>query len=489
MTIVAGKQQEVEAAQAIRGEARKANFETSTALAAAFRRRGMRTTDANPTSLQLRVSPKGKAVWYYRFRDKDGKLQEGTLKFRAVEADGDGRVTLDYEQAKAEVKRIKLEATKSEAEKQSELDRRHFNTLEDGFRYLLENRVTRKDRPLSTETKADYQKVFRQYLQKNLLHDDGVKSVPAQWSLADTEVMQWQRLLRRIAQQSVAKARNCQAIISGVYGMGVALGVLTSNPMSTTRYLRTLPSLPKRKRHVDTVNLPQLFAAIDSGLSRQNSKDAVFLIAMTGMRLQAALGMRWSQIDFDRGFYFVEPDQAGWKGFTGVLPLSDFVLDLLTLRRERRRSVASDFVFPAHHGGSSPHQSRLDDAMKTVSAKFSFKASAQDLRRTFATVASLCFEDNIRKVGALLTHNWAVSSEGMVVTHDAITRRYVAETLRQLRETANAAADFVLEVARRKPVSSRTRRILGENDPESLRLIELSEGNEEESLQALVTTS
>ena len=206
-----------------------------------------RKTDSNPTSLQIRVSPLKKAVWYYRFRDKDGRLREGTLRYVAVATDGDGRVTLDYEQAKTEVARIKGDVAKSESERQEESDRTHFDTLEVGFRYYLANRITLKNEPLGAETKADYKKVFNQYLRKNLLVDEGFETPPSQWDLAETKVMQWMQLLLKIKGKSLAKARNCQSIISGIYGMGVALKVLDSNPMNNARYLRVLPKPPEKK--------------------------------------------------------------------------------------------------------------------------------------------------------------------------------------------------------------------------------------------------
>ncbi|MBC8750184.1 MULTISPECIES: tyrosine-type recombinase/integrase [Paraburkholderia] len=462
----------------------KVNFGTKSALTAALMKPG-RKTDSNPTSLQIRVSPLKKAVWYYRFRDKDGLLREGTLKYAAVAADGDGRVTLDYEQAKAEVARIKGDAAKSESERREESDRTHFDTLEDGFRYYLANRITLKNEPLEKETKTNYEKVFNQYLRKNLLAEEGFKTPPSQWNLADTKVMQWMQLLVRIKGKSLSKARNCQSIISGIYGMGVALRVLDSNPMNNARYLRVLPKPPEKKRHVDTVNLPHLFDAIDAGLSRQSSKDAVTLVMMTGTRLLAGLGLRWDQIDFE-GFYFVQPKQPGWKGFTGILPLSDFVLELLKRRFEQRKQSDGDYVFPAHHGKSYPHQSRMHDAMKAVSEEFNFRSCPQDLRRTFATVANLCFDYNTRKVGALLTHRWAVSAEGMVVTQDAITRRYIGEKLSHLRALSNTVTDFMLELARRKPLSERTRSILTQYDPENLKLIDLPASGEELALQRLL---
>jgi hypothetical protein len=126
-------------------------------------------------------------------------------------------------------------------------------------------------------------------------------------------------------------------------------------------------------------------------------------------------------------------------------------------------------------------------AMNIVTNDFSFKPTVQDLRRTFATVAALCFNDNMRKVGALLCHKWVVSKEGMTVTRDAITRRYVQGTLRQLRETANTAADFILELAEMRPLSERTARILKESDPHHLKLLDFTEANEELTLERLAS--
>ncbi|WP_432258094.1 tyrosine-type recombinase/integrase [Cupriavidus sp. TMH.W2] len=467
-----------------KSQAQKVNFATNAALLGAFKKPG-RKTDANPTSLQLRVSETKRAVWYYRFRGKDGKPNEGTLKFRAVPQDGDGKLTLDYEQAKALVARIKLDAAKTDSERHADNNRAKFGTLEDGFKFYLEHRMTKRDQGLVESTKRDYEKVFNTYLRTRILDEKEYPKPPSEWVLAETEVMQWQALFAAIRKRSLAKARNCQSIISGVYGVGVALKVLDWNPINNVRYLRTLPSLPKKSTHVDTVNLPKFFDAIDAHLTREDSKEAVLLLTMTGTRLLGGLGLRWDQIDLDNGFCFVQPNQVGWKGFTGILPLSDFVIELLKKRRVRRAADDGGYVFPAHGGSVYPHQSRLSDAMKAVSAEFNFKATAQDLRRTFATVSALCFNDNMRKVGALLTHKWAVSKEGMAITQDAITRRYVQNELSKLRAAANLAANFLLELASRAPMSERTMAILKENDPENLRLLNLSAGNEERELQRL----
>ena len=178
--------------------------------------------------------------------------------------------------------------------------------------------------------------MFNQYLRKNLLVDEGFETPPSQWDLAETKVMQWMQLLLKIKGKSLAKARNCQSIISGVLWNGRGAESVGFEPDEQRPLSARAAKAAGEKRHVDTVNLLHLFNAIDTGLSRQSSKDAVTLVMMTGTRLLAGLGLRWDQIDIERGFYFVEPKQPGWKGFTGILPLSDFVLELLKTRLARR---------------------------------------------------------------------------------------------------------------------------------------------------------
>jgi integrase len=267
----------------------------------------------------------------------------------------------------------------------------------------------------------------------------------------------------------------------------VALEILENNPIANVRYLRTLAPLDKRTGHVDSVDFPKFFAAVESKLVRQNSKDPILIALMTGMRLSACLGMRWDQLNLDNGYYYVLPGQQGWKGFVGVLPLSDFVIDILKQRKARAKR-SSEYVFPSHHGDKA-HRSRMNNAMRTVAAGFTFRPTAQDLRRTFATAVALCFNDNMRKVGALLCHKWAVSKEGMAVTQDAITRRYVQTTLPLLRQSSNTAANFILELAGLQPLSERTVSVLKESDPRHLRLLDFTESSEEDALERLASES
>lgn len=49
----------------------------------------------------------------------------------------------------------------------------------------------------------------------------------------------------------------------------------------------------------------------------------------------------------------------------------------------------------------------------------------------------------------------------------------------------NLVANFILELAGKRPMSDRTRAIPKENDPENLRLLDLSAGNEERELERL----
>jgi integrase len=88
---------------------------------------------------------------------------------------------------------------------------------------------------------------------------------------------------------------------------------------------------------------------------------------MSGLRLNAALGLRWDQVNLGKSYIYVEPGQVGWKGFTGVMPISDYVADLLRERYVMRKS--QEWVFPKRTGDmdeGSPHMTRVSDSLAEV---------------------------------------------------------------------------------------------------------------------------
>ena len=315
-------------------------------------------------------------------------------------------------------------------------------TLANTLPTFLATRRTRLGKPLSDQTKADYTKWYR------------IALAPAKdWPLANVSVMQWVDFLTGVkSKYGEAKALYMSNIVSAVYSFLMGLDMLDANPITKVRLSRLFIAPAPKDTYIPIPQLRPFFRSIDRALTRQDSKDAVKLLFMTGFRLSAALGLKWDSLDLDRGFYYVPAGAAGWKGFTGVMPLSDYVVNLLRRRHERRESHI--YVFPKRCGGSSAPMTSVGDALQIVCEAASVdRVSAHDLRRTLATVAKFWFGAEIDKVAVLLGHKWAVDGRGMVVSKSAITTRYIQTELVSLRAMANEAARCLLELVGEGPMS------------------------------------
>lgn len=427
---------------------RKTNF-----LAAA--RTPGRYTDRDFPALGLQVSPKLKAVWYARFK-AHGKEQRTTLGLAALE--GDGRLTYSYAQAREWALSSVLAARNAapEPERLPEVTQAAahepapvpVDTLAGVWADFLANRRTKKGTPLAAATRADYEKVYRYAL-------GPVKG----WPLAETRVAAWVEFLSSVRDKhGPSKALYACNIVSAVYTYLMSLDRIEINPMVKVRLGRAFIAPKPRDTHIETADLKPFWKAIGREVKKRDSRDAVRLLFLSGLRLNAALGMRWDQVDLAKGFLYVDPGTEGWKGFSGVFPLSDYVMDMLRVRYVSRKSTV--YVFPKRVGDEadgSPHMTRVSDSLGKVCASAGIeRVTAHDLRRTVATVGSLCFGADTSKVAVLLGHNWATDAKGMTVSRGAITARYIQTELATLRAIANEAARTMLELVGELPMSEET---------------------------------
>src|SRR5262249_54433648 len=105
----------------------------------------------------------------------------------------------------------------------------------------------------------------------------------------------------------------------------------------------------------------------------------VRLLILTGQRAGEIGGLRWSEIDFERGLISL-PAHRTKNGQPHSIPMSEPVLDILKSRTRTR-----DFVFGKGiegFGGWDRNKKRLD---AQIGDKISEPWTIHDLRRTFAT--------------------------------------------------------------------------------------------------------
>lgn len=132
-----------------------------------------------------------------------------------------------------------------------------------------------------------------------------------------------------------------------------------------------------KERILSVTELVDLGKSINKATASPNAAVAV-LIALTGMRLEEACGLRWRDVDWAKPCVRLESSKTG----RSVRPLGRAALELL---RSILRS-SEEWVFPNRTGTGSA------DLKKTIAAISDaagiHDARSHDLRRTFASIAA-----------------------------------------------------------------------------------------------------
>jgi integrase len=189
-------------------------------------------------------------------------------------------------------------------------------------------------------------------------------------------------------------------------GTNPAHGVLTALAQPKKRFLspKEVAALGEALRKVK-IEAPHAAAALK-------------LIALTGLRSEEAIGLKWSEIDEIGHVLRLEDTKTG----PSIRPVGTAVLAML---RDLPR-LSETFVFPARNG------EKPADLSKQTAAIFNFAklhdVRSKELRRTFASVAD-DLGYSVATVGELLGHS-----------HGSVTAKYY---IRRSDDALLAAADRV----------------------------------------------
>jgi integrase len=120
------------------------------------------------------------------------------------------------------------------------------------------------------------------------------------------------------------------------------------------------------------------------------------------------------------------------------LPLSDYLYDLLSKRREKLKGK-SEYVFPGHKKGSYLKEPK--GVVKKVAEASGVKFMLHDLRRTFITFAE-ALDIPAYTLKKLINHS----------TRSDVTGGYIVIDMERLREPMQRITDYILEQAGVKEV-------------------------------------
>lgn len=487
-----------------RRKTEKADFSTKGGLGHALAHVGT-CFDSKTPGFGIRVSPKSKRTWIYRLRDADGNECPGSIPFDPalkidIKALDYPKANAEYLRAVAEFGRIKAEAALTRVEREArdaalQRERQKLLTLEDAFESYVENRrVRRKRTPLSPETQAMYRKRYNRYLAGTTFDGQPVgklvliETTPGQWqdileALAVNNVnrkvrqesgevlpknagplvlSRKEKLLKPTKTGAIVDAHAVQVLnlISGVYDYLEGRGLPIANPIDLVRKNWVVHAPERRTRQVGSLNMPAFWRGLGERKRVKQARDAVHLIVLTGFRSSAARRLRWEQVDFKLGVYHVQPGDHGWKGFAGLIPLPDAVLDLLHAIKDGKRGYYNaEFVFPAHTA-EAPHLQSLRGTVSACCEHMGERISAHDLRRGYSSAVKLANKGDVTKVGVLLGHAWATDEKGTAIPEAEITLGYIQDELPALRHAANRTANLILEMSGAQPLSSENRKLL-----------------------------
>lgn len=385
----------------------------------------------------MRVSPKGVAVWAYRFKHK-GVAHEKTVA-DVLTATQPAGITFD---AAAAIFLQYYDSVKNP---------RPATRLGDAYAdWLKGHRNRRTDGQLAPRTRQTYEKLYNY----NLAAHAGV-------ILQDTPPRYWRDVLQAIRDRAPHQARQVAMLLHSIHAHLKELKEIPENPITALLPMFAGKDLKTvRQGVVPLAGLAKFFAAIKS--MRAAYQDAPMLLALTGWRMSAVLRMRWDEVDLDGGFYRVPTGGEGWKGYTGEVALGATVVELLRARQAKLKAAKQlgPWVFPGRdvkRRGS--HATDISEGVQRAGAAVGVHLSPHDLRRTWSTAAHLAGIDPLT-VSRLTGHKHVSKQYAPENAWTAVGAGYVIQQLRAESYASEQVATLLLELGGLRPISEATAALL-----------------------------
>jgi integrase len=284
-------------------------------------------------------------------------------------------------------------------------------------------------RPLAAKTRKEYGRALERDL---VIWLDRPLS-----SITGAEVVERYTYLRE--QLGPSAAARTMRVFRAVYNFALQLhDHLPANPADRLKKLRLWYRDPRRRTYIRPDQLPNWYAAV-MRLPNDSARDYLRLLLFTGMRKSEALALPWDQIDLMSRTLAIPETK---NGDPLVLPLSDFLLYLLSARRAR--FPKAEWVFP----GEDPSR-HLAEPKKWVYAvrRSGVEFTLHDLRRTFITVAE-SLDLSAYTLKRLLNHRDGGRD---------VTAGYIVLDVERLRKPMQRITDHLLNICGAPPGYDRLR--------------------------------
>jgi integrase len=295
-------------------------------------------------------------------------------------------------------------------------------TLRDALELFLAQPTGRGGLPRSLRTLKDYRYTIERYLEDWLDRP-----------LADITRRDVYEKHQNIAQQIGSGSKKFKN--GGTCAANGAMRVFRAAYNRAMRQHADLPSNPcinidwfpeyRRDAAISTADLHCWYSEV-MAMSNTIRRDYLRLVLFTGLRRRNGAEARWADVDFTERSMRVPRPQSG-KPFT--IPLSDYLLDLLTERQKRNADFfpASEWIFPAQ--SATGH---ITEPRESLSVPYTIHG----LRHTFITVAE-SLDISPYAIKLLVNHSLPKAD---------VTAGYVQAELERLRVPMQKITDQLLKL-------------------------------------------
>jgi integrase len=179
------------------------------------------------------------------------------------------------------------------------------------------------------------------------------------------------RLTKITLENGSITASRARIALSGFYAWAMGQGLAEANPViGTTRPQEAKP----RERVLDDDELARVWKACSDDAFGK----VIRLLILTGARRAEVGGMRWSELDFERGTWVI-PAERVKNGRQHTLPLTPLAISII---ESVPRRVGRDHLFGTRSDGGLSHWHAKAELDQRLTIK---PWRVHDLRRTLAT--------------------------------------------------------------------------------------------------------
>lgn len=292
---------------------------------------------------------------------------------------------------------------------------------------VLENYIEARGN-LKCNTIQDYRHTFECYLNDWL-------NKPAIEISKDMVELKFRKISKTSPSQANKTMRNFRAVMNYAimkYEDSNGDSIFRHNPVIRITQLRAWHRVVRKNTLIKHYDLAAWYQAVinlsnDSiAPNREVVKDFLLLVLFTGLRRNEAAKLTWNRVDLKDKTIIIK-DTKNHTDHT--LPLTDFLYDLLTKRKEEAKT---QYVFPneTNTGYLIDPKKQIANVVKESGVSF----STHDLRRTFITIAE-SLDISAYSLKRLLNHKMA----------NDVTAGYIITDVERLRAPMQKITNYILK--------------------------------------------